>query len=137
VITQIDPADPTAIDISPPLGFTPSAGMILDLGPYPGSADPTVDLLMKKLYAFLSPTVAVTGTGTLTSFPVASPSEFTVGNYVTVRNSDFSVQSPRVPVTSVIGSTVTVATTLGFIPDATFFVDGIGFKDGTGSYLYD
>lgn len=126
----------TTLDLDPPLGFTPLPGDILDIPPYPTTTDKNEQANYKLLYAHFTPTVAVTSGSSDTVFDVADGTKIIIGNTILVKKNDYSVSSPEVKVTDVVGDTVTVETSLGFLPDNTYFVDGIGFKDGTSFYRY-
>jgi hypothetical protein len=134
-LLSVDPIDKFVLNVAG-LSFTPSAGMIVDCASYPTTTDPNDQFRTKLLYDSLSPTVAVVTGTSQTVFDVSAPdaAKFNIGLTVVVRNDNWSVASPECAVLSVVGTTVTLATPLGFIPDNTYFVDGIGFKDGLGFY---
>jgi hypothetical protein len=139
VVVGTDPTDQSAIDISPPLLFAPSAGQILDLAPYPPGTNPQTDQLIKKLYAFISPTIPVLSGSSDTKFtlPASGAALVTVGGYVKVRNSDYSDNSNLIQVQAVSGGLITVKSSLGFVPTSGMFCEGVGWPDGTGAYLFD
>lgn len=137
-IIGINASDPTALDVSPTLPFTPAVGYIIDIPPYPNPTTPKDQQEYKLLYVHLTPSVPVTSGVSSTSFNIGSGdvAKFTDGNTIILRNTDWSTVSPEVKVLSVVGTLVTVASTLGFTPDNTFTVEGIGFHDGTSFYRY-
>lgn len=138
IITGVGDVDPTALSVSPPLGFTPPENYIVDIGTYPTSTNKNENSLYKLLYTYLTPTISVVSGTSDTVFDV-SPSDaanMTVGNSIIVRKDDYSVISPEVIVSTIVSGTITTQTSLGFTPDSTYFVEGIGFKDGQSFYRY-
>lgn len=138
-LVSTDPLDASALIVAPALPFAPSSGYIMDLGPYPQDTDPTTDQLMKKLYAFYTPSIAVTAGLSQNEFNIAAAGAplITVGNTSIVRSPLYDNLSPETKVLGVTGSTVQVQTALGFIPASGDFMEGIGFHDGTGYYRYN
>jgi hypothetical protein len=141
-IQAVSSTDPSALILSPALPFAPSAGNILDIAPYPQTAT-TTNALEAGLYGFITPSIPVLTGLSDTEFTVAPASAgiINVGNWVTLRDTDYETQSPQDTVEGVTGGTVQVleALTSGgstFVPTSAFFVEGIGFRDGTGAYLY-
>jgi len=138
VLQGVSPTDPTALLISPALGFTPASGYILDIAPYPASTAASVDALLKALYCHVSPSILIASGTSVTQFTVVSgASEIVLGTRGIVRNTDYSVQSPETIVQAVSGSTVTMASSLGFVPSAGQYLEGLGYPDGTGYYRID
>lgn len=133
-ITQVDPTDIAALILSPPLPFAPSAGNILEIAPYN-----MANSLLKKLYAFITPTVPVSGGISQTQFLVTTPflSRIFAGNQAILRNPSYSLISNPATVVSVSGNTVTLGASAGFVPNNTFKMEGIGFADGLSYYKYD
>ena len=141
VIQGLNPADPAGILVAPALPFAATAGMILDIAPYNPAAG--ADAKLKALYAHISPSIPVLSGVSTTEFtiPAASGSLLTVGNWVMLRNSDYSIQSGQCTVSGVTGGTVTLSAQLvsdgvPFVPTTGFFCEGVGWSDKTGSYLY-
>lgn len=136
VITGFLDTDSAAILIDPPLSFVPTAGLIVDIDNYPTDTDKTEAQLYKTLYTHITPTVAVASGTSGTVFDVSSGDigKFTVGNTVIVRSNDFSTISDEIAIESISGTTITLAKNAGFTPNNTYFVEGIGFHDGTGFY---
>lgn len=130
--------DPNSLDLDPPLSFTPQEDDILDIPPYPTGTDKNEDATYKLLYTHLTPSIAVVTGLSETQFTVSlsDVAQFTEGNYLIVRKNDYSVYSPEVKVTDITGTTITVEEDLGFTPDNTYVVEGIGYHDGTGYYRY-
>lgn len=136
-ITGIGTSSPDALSLSPPLGFTPPSGYIVDINKYPMTTVKTDDALYKLLYAHYSPTIPVATGYSHTQFVVPSSGAdlMTVGNTLFVRSPDYSVYSPEVKVTDISGTLITVGD-LGFTPPTGYFVEGVGFKDGQSFYRY-
>lgn len=138
VIVGTGITDAMSIQVFPALPFSPTAGFVIDIAPYPTDTNKLTDSLLKTLYAHLTPTVAVTAgiSDKVFTVDISDVSKFTLGNTVIVRSPDFAFTSPPVVVSDITGNQITVAKTLGFTPDSTYFVDGIGFHDGTNYYRY-
>lgn len=131
VFTGFDPADNTALFVSPPLSFTPAPGDILDLAAYSTSTDNLDQAKAKLIHVFLSPSVAVVSGASNTQFDVGAGdiAKFSVGRTVIVHNADYTNLSDEVLVQSVVGNTITVDATLGFTPAGGDIVEFIGFAD--------
>ena len=129
---------PYTLTLASALPFTPTAGMIVDIPAYPTSTVAGIDALYKAIHAFVDPTVAVVSGTSTTVFTVGSGDigKFHVNVAVYLRNSDYSQVSPNVLVTAVNTSTntVTVQTSLGFVPSSAHFVELVGFADGSQGY---
>lgn len=123
-------------------GFSivPMAGQVLELAPYSTSTSKSDQATAKNAHAFLDPTVSVTGGSSPTVFSVGSGdiSKFQVGLPIIVHDSSWTpaTTSPECLVLSASGTTVTVATSLGFTPSSGQFVDLIGFADGGQPYRF-
>lgn len=139
--------DPTGLDISPDLGFTPGDGYILEIADYPTSTVKNENAQYKALYAYITPSIPVTSGISTTQFNISSGDmpDLTVGNLAIVRKDDWSVYSQEVTISATGATTVTVSAALKnqlapfntFTPDNTYYLEGIGFHDGTGYYRYD
>lgn len=131
-----DPVNAYIMNLSPNLGFTPAAGYVLDISPYPTSADPIIDAMYKSQFAFWDPYVQV-ATGISTTQLTVGPGDaakFLVGAYVRVHNGSFTQDSGDLRVTAVSGVTITVSASMGFTPTSSDFIDLIGFADSGGAY---
>lgn len=137
-LTGFDPTNNYAMQVSPALPFVPAAGFEVDIAPYPTSADPMENRTHKVMHAFFAPTVAVTAGASQTTFSVGAGDigKFRVGATVIVHNEDYSEGSPEVGVAAIDGNDITVSAALGFVPDASHVVEGIGFADGGNFYRY-
>lgn len=132
---------PYTLTLASSLGFTPSAGMVVDIPAYPTSTSPGINALYKAIHAFTDPTVAITGGSSTTTFTVGAGdiSKFNVNVGLYVRSDDFTQVSPSVLVSSVNTSTntVTVSSSLGFTPSSVHFAELVGFADsGAGYRIY-
>lgn len=141
----LDPLDPTALEISSGLGFTPGTGYTLEIANYPTGTDKTENSQYKALYTYLTPTIPIVSGASTTEFDIGGGdvSLLTVGNTVIVRKLDYSEYSQEVILTDVTGTTLTVEpalkdalTNAPITPDNTWVLEGIGFHDGTGYYRY-
>lgn len=145
-LVSLDPLDPTALDITPPLGFTPATGFVLEIADYPTGTDKLVNSQYKALYAYITPTVAVVTGISTTQFTVGAGdvAKFTAGNTVLLRKIDYSQYTQEVTLSTIVGTTLTVTPALHdslnpatpITPNNTWVVEGIGFHDKTGFYRY-
>lgn len=136
--TGLDPTNNHALLVTPALGFTPTAGMIVEIADYDTGTDPTVDRFYKLVYTHVTPSVPVVSGVDETHFFV-SPSDslkFNVGLPVLLHTVSYALISIESNVTFINTGTgeITVATSLGFTPDNTMTVELIGFADGGSSY---
>jgi len=129
--TGFDPSDHHIMFLSPALSFTPLAGDVLEIAPYPTSTDHLVAAAYKLIHCFLDPSVSVTSGVSVTSFNVAliDAPKFIVGMTVIIHNTDYSILSPEVTVFSVAGTLITVDASLGFTPAAAQQAEFLGFAD--------
>lgn len=118
------------------LGYTPIAGDIVDIAMYPDTTDPLDNQAYKQIFEFIDPTLSVVTGTSPTVFDVSAPdaAKAVVGQAVFLHNEDYSIYSPEVNVLSIVGTTITVDSSLGFTPDNTFKVELVGFHDGGGPY---
>lgn len=128
---DLDPSDNHALLVSPALSFTPPVDYIVDLAPYPTSTDPLNQQLPKLVHTYLDPSVDVTSGVDAFNFNVAlvDVSKFHVGATILIHNADYSILSPEVEVSAILGTLITVSTSLGFTPAAGQKVELIGFAD--------
>lgn len=113
-------------------------GMIIDIPRYPNTTSKTQNLIYKQTFGFSGATVQVASGATQTQFDV-SPSDigkFFIGCKIRVHTEFYTVTSPEVKVIDINTNTLTVDEVLGFVPDNTYYITGIGFPDKTGSYRY-
>lgn len=147
-LVGVSATDMTALDIDPPLGFTPSAGYILEIANYPTDTNANTNAKYKALYAYINPVVAVASGISSTQFTVDAGdiSKFVVGNSLIVRTERWTVYSQEVTISTVDTGTNTITvsealtdqlTDSPFTPDSSYFVDGIGYLDDTGYYRFD
>lgn len=136
-LKRFSASDSYLMIVDPPLPFAPSENFIVDIANYQ-EQDPEAEDIAKKIFAYTNPTVAVASGTSDTVFDVAlvDANKFLENAVLLVHNSDYSVVSPEVRVLSVVGSTITVKSSLGFTPAAGYEVELIGFKDGGVPYRY-
>lgn len=136
-LTRIDLANPYKIHVTGLLS-APAAGLIMDIPAYPASASKLENSLYKSIHVFYSARVPITAGASQTQFDVGAGdiAKFFVGAKLEVHTEDYTVLSPEVKVLSIFGNTINTDVALGFIPDSTYFVSGIGFPDKGGFYRY-
>lgn len=113
------------------IGFTPTSGYIVDVPPYPSSADPTINALYKLFFAFMDPTVAVVTGVSNTQFTVSGGDigKFHVDCPIRVHTVNYSSDSGDLTVLTIVGTTITTSASMGFTPNNTMKIDLIGFAD--------
>lgn len=126
-----DPGNQFAMNIQPPLSFTPAVDDVVDICEYPDNADETDQQMYKLIHAFLDPSVDIVSGATAFTFDVGAGdvSKFHVGFPIIVHNVDYSIVSPETTVASVAGTTITVTDSLGFTPAAGQLAEFLGFPD--------
>jgi hypothetical protein len=134
--TQFSITLPDTMEVSPALPFTPLEDYQVDIISYPNNTDATDASLYKLLHAFVDPTLAVLvgSTTTIVQLSTGDAAKCTAGQYVIVRNADWSVVSEEIKITSVGASSITLEEALPFTPPAGYSVDLVGFIDGGGPY---
>lgn len=132
------PGDDHGLLVSPALSFTPSVNQIVDLARYSTSTDPLDQRLVKLVHCFLDPSVAITSGVDNFSFNVAigDAPKFNPGQSLLVHSTSYSILSPEVEIQSVLGTLVTVASSLGFTPAGGQKAELIGFADLGGPYRF-
>lgn len=127
-IDSFDPGDDYKMIVNPALGFTPSAGYIVDIVNYPDID--TGDTLYKVAHVFWDPTLEVVSGASSTQFDVSVPdaAKLFVGSIIRVHSEDYSIDSGLTGklVTDVTGTTVT-CDDLGFTPASGQKIDLVGF----------
>ena len=120
------------------LASPPTAGMIVDVPPYPSSVLSTTNFLYKNKFVFLNPKLDVATGISQTQFTVSAShfAKLRVGATIMVHTENYATVSPEVVVTALSGVTVTVDTALGFTPTSAYDVDLVGFLDGGAAYRY-
>lgn len=122
--------------INPPLSMTPQPGWIIDIAKYPNNTSKADNAKTKLLYAFVDPSIQVTG-GTSTTVFTVNPSraaEITPDLPVKIHDQFYGLVSSESYVDSVVGNTVTLKTAIEFTPSAGQTLELIGFIDGLGPY---
>lgn len=138
-LTGLNGANPNILTVSG-LATAPTAGMIVDIDDYSISTDPLDQQVVKAVHAYQSPRITITGGVSTSAFTVASGDigKFMEGFPISVHNESFSVAAPETTVLTIDTgtNTVTAASSLGFTPASGYFVELLGFADGTASYRY-
>lgn len=137
VLNSIDPVNGYKIHCT---GITTPypADYVMDIVRFPKTGKKSDQSFYKSQYAFFSPRIPIVSGATATQFDV-SPLEigrFFVGAKLFVHTEDYSTTSNEHTVQEIIGNTVVVTKTLGFTPDSTYYVTGVGFYDKSGFYRY-
>jgi hypothetical protein len=132
------PSDGYRMLVTPALSVPPPAGYIVDIVDYDTGTDPTVQQTYKVLFCFLDPSLTVVSGTSNTVFDVSVPDAavLNIGQLILIHNDDYSIFSPEVLVEDIVGTTVTVSTSLGFTPAAGQRIELVGFKDGGAPYRY-
>lgn len=134
--TGFDPTNNFKMMLDPPLSFIPSVDDIVDIPFYPTNTDIHDQEIYKLLYIHIDPTLTIVSGTSGTVFDLSAPdaARTQVGLPILIHNADYSILSPESIVLSVVGTTVTVKTDLGFTPAAGQKVELVGFQDGGGAY---
>ena len=132
---------PYTLNLSSPLAFTPTSGMIVEIPSYPTSTNAGINALYKAIHGFIDSTIAVVSGSSNVAFTVSSGdiSKFNVGATIYVRSNDFSTMSGSVLISAVntTTNTITVQSSLGFTPSSGYYVELVGFADnGAGYRIY-
>lgn len=136
VIVGFDPSDNYKLLLNPPLAFTPPADYIVDVADYPNSTNQADEQALKLFFTYISPSLPVVSGISTNHFTLSSTdaSRVVPGQYVLIRNADFSVISSEVTVDSVLGVNVFLSDAIAFIPSAGQFVELVGYPDGGAAY---
>ena len=134
--TQFSATLPETMEVSPALPFVPLEGYQVDIISYPNTTVASDASIYKLIHAFLDPTLDVLAGSTSTVVNLSAPdaAKCTAGQFVIVRNTDWSVASDEIKIQSVGATSITLVEALAFTPPAGYFVDLIGFIDGGGPY---
>ena len=134
--TQFSATLPETMEVTPALPFVPLDDYEVDIISYPNTTVATDSQLYKLIHAFLDPTLNVLAASTSTVINLSAPdaAKCTAGQFVIVRNTDWSVASDEIKIQSVGATSITLSEALAFTPPAGYFVDLIGFIDGGGPY---
>ena len=134
-LRDFDLSGPNVAMIVDPLPTAPGDGWIIEPPNYatPNKSDEAV---WKLRTCFLNPTLkAVTGTSqTIFDVSIAHAAFLFIGAVLRVHNYAYTQDSPEVKVIDITGTTITVDSLLGFIPDNTHYIDLVGFTDEQPAY---
>jgi hypothetical protein len=111
---------------------------LIDIPKYPDTTRKTDNSIYKAYFAHFSKIVKIVSGSSQTQFDVSASDlqYFIVGAKLEVHKEDWSSYSPEVRITEIVGNTIKVDKPLGFVPDNTYYISGLGFKDGQGYYRY-
>lgn len=134
-IQGFDPQNTRAMLVSPALSFTPTPGMVVTMPKYDESDDSLMQIY-KELHGFINFTSKVAASIDNQSFEVEPQhvGRFQKDLEIEIRNADYSDHA-LVKVSDVNGTTVSVSSTLPFVPDTTHFIQKLKFLDGGKPYL--
>ena len=132
-----DPSDNYTMLIAPIAG-SPTAGMIVDVAFYPMTSVATDNRLLKNIFVYTDPSVAVTSGVSDTEFVVGAGdiSKFLVGATVLLHNVDYSSVSVEAKISEINTNNIVVDRALGFTPSSSYTCELIGFKDSGPAYRY-
>lgn len=135
-LSGFDSANPYKMLFASALSGSVQAGYIVDIPMYSTATDRTTNRLYKLVHAHMAPDISITGGTSSTVFTVGAgdASKFQVGFPIRVHSADFTDFSDEVNILSVVGTTITVDSTLGFTPSSSHYASLLGFADG--DYCY-
>lgn len=140
-IVGFDAVNPNIVQISG-LSLASSAlpGLIMDVDDYSTSADILDQQAVKVVHAFQSKEVLITGGVSASAFTVdpSSLQYFQLGFPASIHDLNFTQASPEVTISAIDTgtNTITVSKSMGFTPASGYFVDLLGFPDGTAAYRW-
>lgn len=116
------------------IGFTPSAGYIVDLANY--SSNVNTNAFSKLMHCFLDDSVPVVTGISQTQFTIGSGNTgpFVEGYPIRVHDSTFTNDSGDLTIENITGTTVTVSEPMGFVPTAGMICDLLAMPDGGNPY---
>lgn len=109
----------------------PSASDIIQLAPYTDQSEK-----MRRIYVFLSSTTTISSGTSDTVFDVTDASIFYVGGKIRVNNTGFTNDSDAVVISNIVGTQITVETSLGFTPSAGETAVAYNFKADEGESYF-
>lgn len=132
IFTGFNPGNSHEMLVSPALSSAPTAEMIIDIPTY------TTDDLYRLMFAHMSPVATVQSGTSVTEFELDAPGAAKVlaDSIIRVHNADFTNDSGDVYVDSVVGTTITTKTTMGFTPSNGDICSIMGFLDSGGAYRW-
>ncbi|NCX93094.1 MAG: hypothetical protein EBX40_00240 [Gammaproteobacteria bacterium] len=136
-ILGFNPSNPYEMYIDP-IASAPAAGFTVDIAFYPASVDPEINFVLKNVFVFADPSVAVVTGVSDKIFTVGAGDvgKFLVGATVLLHNAAWASVSPEVKVSAISGTQITVDRSLGLTPSSLYTVELIGFPDGGPAYRY-
>jgi hypothetical protein len=136
ILAGVDSSDKNFLLLETPLSSAPLAGYIIEPSYYQDS-DKELNDKFKLEFAHLVSRVTITVVNSTSSFEVDDPTKLQVGSYIIVNSDDFTRDSfgSKHKIDSIIGSTVTLDSTLDFLPLVGDVVNASNFADGGFPYL--
>lgn len=132
-IQRFNPGDDNKMQIDPPLGFTPTAGYIIDIPEY-DQVDP-LESFYKNVHDFWGLEIPVVSGASSTQLDVGAldVGKFYVGSIIRIHTEDYSTDSGTtgLVISDITGNTLTFDDA-GFTPDNTMTINLIGFASDKG-----
>ena len=126
-LTGFNPSNENEAQFVEVITISPT-GMVMDFAPYD-----ICNAKQKLLHTFISPTIDVASGSTNFIFDVSSAANLFEEATIYVRRSNFT-ESIETTIINITGNTITVEDDLGFTPDSTDRVEGIGFNSDNGTF---
>ena len=136
VLTGIDPTDKNFLLLEAPLSFIPASGYVIEPSEYQ-NASPAINEIFKVQFAHFGGLPAITSVATNQEFDVDDPSTLAEGSMVVIHSKDFTRDSfgGKYKIDSIVGSTITLSTSLDFTPQIGDFVNNSNFQDNGYPYI--
>ena len=138
IFTGFSSSDVRAMQLDSALTFVPQPDDVVDVVPYPDNTDKNDQATYKLVHAFQNQAIPIISGISTTQFTFNFSLYgvyFKVGQLIYVYEGNLYAQmSPEVKITDITGPTITVESSLGFVPNATHRIGLAGFKDGGGAY---
>ena len=121
-----------------PVATPPVSGMVVDVAKYDDGSDPVVNRVLKNVFVYTNPSIAVTSGVDDFEFVIGAGdvSKVLVGATIMLHNVDWSVTSGEVKVLEINTNNIVVDKTLGFTPTSAYTVELVGFKDAGAAYRF-
>lgn len=136
IIDSISQSFPSSLNLTSALPFTPLEDYLVEVNTYGTSTTPTENQIYKMAFSFLSPTLEVLAGSTTSVIQLSVPdaARANAGQFILVRDLNWTNVSDEVKVSSVGASSITLESPVSFTPLAGYYVELVGFKDAGGPY---
>lgn len=127
-VVSYSASSPDNIEIAD-IGVTPTAGWVVEFDAYDNQT-----AQQKTVHGCITDTVAVVSgiSGTALTVGAADIGKFFVGGWIDVRSTDFTKESNRVQISSIVNNDIFLSDDLGFTPTSTDLIEFIGFSSDSG-----